>query len=141
MPHRVQLKLYQHGAGNRHTLNEEANFGSPRASRNNYNDHILVPNGNSGGVYELRKSCHARKRTFEERSTAKRKRGLDKLRPRKKGKKNGAKSFILIDWVGRVHTNWETIVILGTWFIRGRAEGCEDNMAHTRQWSGVVASK
>jgi hypothetical protein len=70
-------------------LNEEYNVGSPHAKRDSYNSPIPVPNGNSGGVYELHKDCHKRKRTFEARSTAKRKRGLGKLRSREKEKKKG----------------------------------------------------
>lgn len=70
-------------------MNEEYNVGSPHAKCDSYNGPILVPNGDSGGVYELRKDCHRRKRTFEERSKAKSKRGLGKLRSKEKGEKMG----------------------------------------------------
>jgi hypothetical protein len=87
-------------------LNEEYNVGSPHAKRDSYDNPILVPNGDSGGVYEFRKDCPRKKRTFGVRSTAKRKRVLNKLRSKEKEKKNGAQSFILKDWdvVGCIQT-------------------------------------
>lgn len=88
MPQRVQMRLYKLGVG-KPTLSEEHNVGSPHAKRDRHNDPILVPNGNSKGDYEFRKYCHRRKRTFEERSRAKIKRGLGKLRPGDKGGKWG----------------------------------------------------
>lgn len=107
-------------------MNEEYNVGSPHAKRDGYNNPMFVPNGDSGGVYEFRRDCHRRKRTFEARSTAKMRRGLGKLRPREKGKKRGLELHPQRLGCDRVHTNWEPIVILGTWFIRGRAEGLEE---------------
>lgn len=108
MPHHVQLKLYELEEGIGHTLNEEYNVGSPHTSRNNHNNLIFVPNGDSGDVYEFRtsKGCHKRKHTFEARSRTRSKRGPSRLRPMEKGKKNGVKSVILKDWgvVGRIQT-------------------------------------
>ena len=57
MPRRVQLKSYQLGEGMGSTLNEKYNVGSPRTSRNAYNNLIVVPNGDSGGIYEVRRAA------------------------------------------------------------------------------------
>jgi hypothetical protein len=73
-------------------LNEEYNVDSPHASRGSHDNPFPFPNGDSGGVYEFRKGCHRRKRTFEARSTAKRKRGLGKLKPREKGEEGGLRA-------------------------------------------------
>jgi hypothetical protein len=107
-------------------LNEEYNVGSPHAKCDSYDSPILVPNGDSGGVYEFRKDCHRRKRTFEVRSKARSKRGLGKLRPREKGEKTSLELHPQRLGCDGVHTNWEPMVILGTWSIRGRAEGREE---------------
>jgi hypothetical protein len=106
-------------------LNEEYNVGSPHASRDSYDNPILVPNGDSG-VYEFRKDCHRRKRTFEAQSKAKRKRWLGKLGSREKEKRRGLEFHPQRLGCDGVHTNWKRIVILGTWSIRGRAEGREE---------------
>jgi hypothetical protein len=93
MPHHVQLKLYELEEGIGPTLNEEYNVGSPHTSRNNHNNLIFVPNGDSGDVYEFRKGYHRRKHTFEARSRTRSKRGPSRLRPMEKGEKTGLKAL------------------------------------------------
>ena len=89
MPHRARSieDLYRLGERIGLTLNEKYDVGSPHTSRDSYNNPILVPNGDSGGVYKFHKGCRRRKRTFEVQSTAKMRRGPGKLRPREKGGK------------------------------------------------------
>jgi hypothetical protein len=47
-----------------HTLNEEYNIGSPQTSCDSCNHPILVPNGDSGGIYEFRKAGMPQKKTY-----------------------------------------------------------------------------
>ena len=112
-------------------MNEEYNVGSPHAKRDSYNSPIFVPNGDSGGVYELRKDCHRRKRTFGARSTAKRKRVLNKLRSKEKREKSGLELHPQRLGCDEVHTNWKRIVILGECLSESGQKDAKNNMAYT----------
>ena len=67
-----------------------------------------------------------KKRTFEAQSTAKRRRELGMLRSMEKEKKRGYELYPQRLGCDSVHTNWETIVILGAWSIRWNTERCEE---------------
>ena len=123
-------------------MSEECNVGNPHASRDSYNNPFIFPNGDSGGVYEFRKGCHRRKRTFEARSTMKTRRGLGKLEPGEKGKNPGLRASSSKIGVRRGAYKLGNHRNLGNMRLsEGGLKDAGSNMAHTSQLIGVVTSR